>query len=236
MSERPDTVQILEGDGATDYEIYIRTDELLALQPEPETWKHPDELLFTVVHQSSELWLKLGITAGRQAIERINAGAYLAAVRFLNRTKQCIDLTTDQLAMLEEMTPWDYQHVRTALGHGSGFDSPGFRNLRTMLAELVGAVQALLDREHHTFESIYLNVEANEELYALIERVIDIDEALMLWRAKHIKVIERTIGANVSGTQGTPVSVVRGLRDKSVVQDIWDVRDRLTERADSELR
>lgn len=235
MSERPDTVQILEGEGATDYEIYIRTDELLALQPEPETWKHPDELLFTVVHQSSELWLKLGITAGYQAIEYVNQDAFLAAIRYLSRTKQCIDLTTDQLSMLEQMTPWDYQHVRTALGHGSGFDSPGFRNLRLMLAELVAAVLAALERENHTLDSIYLNVNENEALYALIEKVIDIDEALMLWRSKHIKVIERTIGANVSGTQGTPVSVVRGLRDKSVLQDIWDVRDRLTARADAEL-
>ena len=49
------------GEGSSDYEVYIRTDELLALQPEPETWKHRDELLFTVVHQSSELWLKLAI-------------------------------------------------------------------------------------------------------------------------------------------------------------------------------
>ncbi len=48
-------------EGGSDYEVYIRTDELLALQPEPDTWKHRDELLFTVVHQSSELWLKLAV-------------------------------------------------------------------------------------------------------------------------------------------------------------------------------
>lgn len=235
LSDKPDTVQILEGQGETDYETYIRTDELLALQPEPDTWKHPDELLFTVVHQSSELWLKLGIAAGHQAVEFIGNGSYLAAVRYLDRTKECIDLTTDQLNMLERMTPWDYQHVRTALGHGSGFDSPGFRNLRIMLTELVDSVTAALEREGRTFESIYLNVAANEALYALIERVVDIDEALMMWRAKHIKVIERTIGATVSGTQGTPVAVVRGMRDKSVLPDLWDVRDRLTDRANVEL-
>ena len=50
---------ILPGVGASDYERYIRTDELLALQKTPEEWAHRDELLFQVVHQSSELWLKL---------------------------------------------------------------------------------------------------------------------------------------------------------------------------------
>lgn len=235
MSEKPDTVQILEGQGGSDYEVYIRTDELLALQPEPDAWKHPDELLFTVVHQSSELWLKLGISEGRRAIGYVNDGAYLAAIRFLNRTIEAIDLTTDQLSMLEQMTPWDYQHVRTALGHGSGFDSPGFRNLRVMLSELVDSVTTALEREGQTFESIYLNVESNEALYSLIERIVDIDEALMMWRSKHIKVIERTIGASVSGTQGTPVAVVRGLRDRSILPAIWDTRVSLTERANEEL-
>ena len=50
---------ILAGPGASDYERYLRTDELLALQKTPEERAHHDELLFQTVHQSSELWLKL---------------------------------------------------------------------------------------------------------------------------------------------------------------------------------
>jgi tryptophan 2,3-dioxygenase len=57
MSYGPD--QILEGEGNSDYERYIRTSELLRLQKGPDEWVHRDELLFTVVHQTSELWLKL---------------------------------------------------------------------------------------------------------------------------------------------------------------------------------
>ena len=151
------------------------------------------------------------------------------------RTKEAIDYTTNPLSMLEQMTPWDYQHVRTALGHGSGFDSPGFRNLRAMLVDLVTAVTTALDREGTSLESVYMNVAANEALYSLIERTIDIDEAIMLWRSKHIKVIERTIGLTVSGTQGTPVEIVRALRDQSSFSDIWEVRATLTERANREL-
>src|SRR5262249_14128239 len=49
---------ILPGPGASDYERYIRTDELLALQKSAHERAHHDELLFQITHQSSELWLK----------------------------------------------------------------------------------------------------------------------------------------------------------------------------------
>ena len=49
---------VLEGKGATDYERYLRTDELLSLQTATEELSHPDELTFQVVHQSSELLMK----------------------------------------------------------------------------------------------------------------------------------------------------------------------------------
>jgi len=45
---------ILPGKGASDYERYLRTDELLALQKLPEELLHKDETTFIVVHQASE--------------------------------------------------------------------------------------------------------------------------------------------------------------------------------------
>ena len=52
------TKPILPGKGATDYERYLHTDELLALQKSPEELLHKDEMTFMVVHQSSELLMK----------------------------------------------------------------------------------------------------------------------------------------------------------------------------------
>src|SRR5579883_1948545 len=121
---------VLEGAGASDYERYLRTDELLSLQKGPGEWAHRDELLFTVVHQSSELWLKLAAAELEEAAGRLADGDVAAALRVLRRACLAIRYTTDQLDMLEQMSPWDYQAVRTALGHGSGFDSPGVRAVR----------------------------------------------------------------------------------------------------------
>jgi tryptophan 2,3-dioxygenase len=64
---------ILSGSSASDYERYLRTDELLALQPDPEAAAHRDELLFTTVHQASELWLKLAWHEIEEATRLVDA-------------------------------------------------------------------------------------------------------------------------------------------------------------------
>src|SRR5438105_11724860 len=118
---------ILPGDAPSDYERYLRTEELLALQKSPEERSHPDELLFQTVHQSSELWLKLATSEIARATAHVRAGELAAAVRLLRRSSLCMQYVTAQLDMLEQMSPWEYQTIRRVLGHGSGFDSPGFR-------------------------------------------------------------------------------------------------------------
>ena len=120
---------ILPGPGASDYERYLRTDELLALQKPPEERVHRDELLFQTVHQSSELWLKLALQEVQEATRLIDDDKLLSAARLMRRAVLCLRQVTDALDMLDLLDPWDYNTVRTALGHGSGFDSPGFRNL-----------------------------------------------------------------------------------------------------------
>ena len=65
---------ILPGPGASDYERYLRTDELLALQKTADERAHHDELLFQITHQSSELWLKLGSTEIDTATAQIARG------------------------------------------------------------------------------------------------------------------------------------------------------------------
>jgi len=60
---------VLPGRGASDYERYLRTDELLSLQKPPDDRVHRDELLFQTVHQASELWLKLASAEVQDAAE-----------------------------------------------------------------------------------------------------------------------------------------------------------------------
>ncbi|MFL5961619.1 MAG: hypothetical protein ACJ757_01815 [Gaiellaceae bacterium] len=72
---------ILPGDGASDYERYLRTDALLSLQKGADEWVHRDELLFQTVHQSSELWLKLAWNEAEEACRLVAADDVPAANR-----------------------------------------------------------------------------------------------------------------------------------------------------------
>ena len=223
---------ILPGPGGSDYERYLRTDELLSLQKTEEERAHHDELLFQTVHQSSELWLKLAWSEVETATAHLRAGEIARALRLLRRTILCLRLATEQLDMLELMSPWEYTlAVRPVLGHGSGFDSPGWRNLRRAVPELGNAFSTLRRDAGLSVEDVYVRGREFEELYQLAETLTELDERATLWRIRHFKVVERIIGGEVVGTQGTPVELLGGLIHRSFFPELWKVRNRLTERA-----
>jgi tryptophan 2,3-dioxygenase len=231
MSEREGSEElgpILPGPGASDYERYLRTDELLALQKGADERVHRDELLFQTVHQSSELWLKLAVTEVGEARDLVAAGDLPAALRLLRRANHCLSLVTAQLEMLEHMSPWEYHEVRKVLGHGSGFDSPGFRGIREVTPALGRAFADALEQAGLTIVELYLRGRAHEDLYQLAEQLIEWDERVSVWRYRHYKVISRVIGAHVVGTQGTPVEVLGRLIHQTYYPDLWEARDRLT--------
>jgi tryptophan 2,3-dioxygenase len=225
---------ILAGAGASDYERYLRTDELLSLQKTPEEQAHRDELLFQTVHQSSELWLKLASGELEEAGRLLEREAIPGALRLLRRASFALQLVTGQLDMLEQMSPWEYQEVRAVLGHGSGFDSPGFRSLRRMVPPLGQRLSALLRARKLTLEDVYVHGRDHEDLYQLAEALTELDERLMLWRVRHYKVVARIIGDEVVGTQGTPVELLGGLIKQTFFPELWAIRNRLTSRAGSE--
>lgn len=233
MNERPTDLPALEpilpGEGASDYERYLRTDELLSLQKTPEEQTHRDELLFQTVHQSSELWLKHATFEVETATELIRERDLAGAIRLLRRAVLGISLITDQLGMLEQLSPWEYQEVRRVLGHGSGFDSPGFRRVREVAPPLGQAFFDLLRQHDLTVVELYQRGREHEELYQLAELLTDWDERLTLWRVRHFKVVERIIGLDVVGTQGTPVELLSRLIHHRYYPELWHARTRLTE-------
>jgi tryptophan 2,3-dioxygenase len=228
------TEPILPGSGASDYERYLRTDELLALQKPADEQAHRDELLFQTVHQASELWLKLAWTEVEEATSLVERGELPAAERLLRRSVLCLDYVVKQLDMLEEMSPWEYQAVRKVLGHGSGFDSPGFREIRRVTPPLGQALSARLREAGLTVVELYRHGREHEDLYRLAESLIAWDERISLWRMRHYLVVARVIGDQVVGTQGTPVELLGSLIKQRFYPELWQARNRLTELANEE--
>jgi len=225
---------VLPGPGASDYERYLRTDELLSLQKTPEEMAHRDELLFQTVHQSSELWLKLACFEVETATQHLRDHEPAAALRLLHRAAECLKIATRLLDMLEQMSPWEYQTIRKVLGHGSGFDSPGFRNIRRVSPSLGEAFNALRREQELSLVDLYVRGREFEELYQLAEALIEWDERVSVWRYRHYKVVARVIGDEVVGTQGTPVELLGGLIKNKLYPELWQVRNDLTSLANED--
>jgi tryptophan 2,3-dioxygenase len=225
---------ILPGKGESDYERYLRTDDLLALQKKPEEMAHRDELLFQTTHQSSELWLKLACFEVEAATEHLGRGELDAAIRLLRRAVDCVKLITTQIHMLEHMSPWEYQEIRRVLGHGSGFDSPGFNEIRRVSPELGQAFNDLLREDGLTVVDVYRQGREREELYQVAELLTEWDERIALWRMHHVTLVQRVIGGGSVGTQGTPVELLEGLIKRRLYPELWEARNRLTEIAKAE--
>jgi tryptophan 2,3-dioxygenase len=222
------SVPILDGPGDTDYARYMRTDELLALQRTPEEVVHRDELLFQTVHQSTELWLKHASFEAEESASLIRAGQADAASRLLARASLGIELVSQQLEMLRHLTPAAFQDIRTVLGHGSGFESPGWAAVRRVSGALSDAFDALVAEHEVDLIRLYRG-SPDEPLYRLAEALIEWDDRIGVWRARHFKMAIRIIGHGSIGTKGTPVDVLARMVGHQFFPQLWRVRSELTQ-------
>jgi len=119
------------------YGGYLRLDRLLdAQEPRsrgPDGAPVHDELLFIIQHQVSELWMKLAIHEIRAAIERVRADRLSECFKILARVKLVQRQLFEQWAVLETLTPSEYEAIRPSLGTSSGFQSLQYRLLEFLL-------------------------------------------------------------------------------------------------------
>lgn len=231
---RERTVPILPGTAATDYERYLRTDELLSLQKPPEERSHPDELMFQVVHQASELILKGTANELERARESIGAGDYSRVVKLMDRAFRLLDRAIDLLNVLETLTPYEYHVIRAGLGHGSGLDSPGFLSLLHLAPRLGNSFFTQLERAELSAEELYRRSGEFLPLHEVAEKLLDFDERMQLFRFHHMKLAHRIIGGDVLGTTGRPVDILRQRQEHVLYRELWEVRNEITARVNAE--
>lgn len=219
---------ILPGTAASDYERYLRTDELLALQKPPEEMLHKDELTFQVVHQASELLLKGAAWELERALDHLEQSDFANCSRLLRRANLEIDYPISLLHVLETITPYDYHLIRAGLGHGSGLDSPGFLALLHVGPRLGRAFDAQLQRKGVTVEEMYRHHQKYFGLHDVAESLLDFDERVQIFRFHHLKLAQRIIGGGVVGTMGTPVEVLQQRQEHVFYKGLWDARNEIT--------
>ncbi|HJQ09936.1 MAG TPA: tryptophan 2,3-dioxygenase family protein [Gemmatimonadaceae bacterium] len=211
------------------YPSYLALEELLSLQRPLSKPEHPDELLFIIVHQASELWFKLIIHELERLIELLQAHDTLAALNAVKRVNALVHIVTGQLSALETLPPQRFAQFRGYLGTSSGSQSVQFRAIEAMSGmrdehfmqvlkqhgEIAPLVQEALSRptlqqlfddllsaHHVTLQQIY-SEEHQRPLQMLAESLLEYEQGFAMWRFLHVQLVERIIGPGTSGTGGT---------------------------------
>lgn len=211
---------VLPGAGTTDYARYMRIDELLGLQRTPDEVVHRDELLFQVVHQSSELWLKLAAAELVEATARVEAEDLASAEALVARATLAVRLITDHLEMFRFLSPVDFQTMQPALGNGSGAESPGWRQVQAASRGLGRAFAAHLAARGVVAASL-CPIDPADPVGRLAEAMVEWDERVSAWRFRHYQVALRVGGHAPAGTPGSPTTVLARLVEHRFFPELW---------------
>jgi tryptophan 2,3-dioxygenase len=255
------------------YGQYLTLEPLLGAQHPISD--HHDEMLFIVIHQTKELWLKQAIREVKLARDLVRADKLIEVHKILSRVSRIQAVMTLSWDVLATLTPTDYSQFRDVLGGSSGFQSAQFREFEYLLGLKDGGHlkfqeegseqrQALsdalaapslwdeanaalaragfaLELPERDFSVTYQPSEAVEAawaevyrdadrwwpLYALAEKLVDIDDAMATWRHKHVITVERIIGfkRGTGGTAGVPY--LQSTLAKRAFPELWSLRTRL---------
>jgi len=120
------------------YGDYLALDTILDAQHPRST--DPNELLFIVQHQTSELWMKLALHELRTAQSAIADSDLPPAFKMLARVSRIMEQLVHAWDVLGTMTPSEYSAIRPHLGTSSGFQSWQYREIEFLLGNKNGAM------------------------------------------------------------------------------------------------
>lgn len=235
------------------YGSYLQVDALLQLQHPKSRPEHPDELLFIIVHQSSELWFKVMLHELDMLIAHFQEGSELAALTAMRRINALMRIVSSQLSALDTLPPQRFAEFRGYLGSASGGQSEQFRAIEAVSGlrdphfmqvlrehgDIPALVQRALDRptlqdiflamleaKGSSLEAIYSQAEKSP-LFMLAESLIEYEQGFALWRFGHVQLVERIIGPMTGGTGGTMGAkyLTRTLQLR-FFPALWEVRSR----------
>ncbi len=244
MADSPDTI---------DYGSYLELNALLALQHPQSEPEHPDELLFIIVHQASELWFKVLLHELHGLIERLKAFDAVGSALAIRRVNALMQIIASQLSALETLPPQRFAQFRGYLGRSSGSQSDQFRAIEALSGlrdpHFMAAIQehgeppALVQRaleqptlqdlfdqlvahEGTTLEALYMGP-APTALFIIAEGLLEYEQNFSRWRFLHVQLVERIIGPGTGGTGGTlGAKYLQRTISHRFFPNLWAVRSR----------
>lgn len=233
------------------YPTYLELDTLLSLQHPQTTPEHPDELLFIIVHQSSELWFKLILHELDRLCAGMSAGDVLGSLESLDRVNGLMRIVTAQLHALETLSPRRFAQFRTGLGTSSGSQSVQFRAIELISGlrapdfleyvrsrgpldprveaamtrpSLVDLFDGILRARGVGARDVYAS-DLHRDLRLLAEALLSYEQEFGMWRYLHVQLVERIIGPGTAGTGGSlGAESLRATLRNRFFPELWAVR------------
>lgn len=232
------------------YGSYLALDELLSLQ-RPRAGDHPDELLFIVVHQASELWFKVILHDLDGLIDALEGYDTGRALWYAGRINALMRIVSAQLSALESLPPHHFAEFRGYLGTSSGSQSVQFRAIEATSGlrdehfmhvihehgEPPRAIRRALERP--TLQDLFLRLLEAEDtalealyvgpgptmLFFLAEALLEYEQRFAQWRFQHVQLVERVIGPATEGTGGTlGARYLQRTIEQRFFPKLWEVR------------
>lgn len=241
-----------EGVGSRTYGQVLRLDELLTMQE--RIAEAPDTLFFITAHQVYELWFMIVLDELEKTRDAMERDELEDAADHMRRVVAVEHVLVAQIATLETLRPSGFAAIRERLAASSGLQSAQFREIEFLSGlkdrkylEIVDCTEterarllrrlsepsiaeefdALVER-HGSPDLVKLTQSgAHSPLLTLIELLLDHDEGMAHWRARHALMVERLIG-HKRGTGGSDgVAYLRSTETKRFFPNLWDIRSRM---------
>ncbi|MFC7319491.1 tryptophan 2,3-dioxygenase [Halobacillus campisalis] len=153
------------------YGEYLKLDPLLSSQHRLSD--HHDEMLFIIIHQVSELWMKLILHELQASVLSIRKGEMQEAFKMLSRVSTIQTQIIHAWDVLSTLTPAEYIQFRDKLGQASGFQSYQYRMVEFALGYKTPHVIKIYEKDRELHEELKQAYEAPSLYDAAIEKLVE---------------------------------------------------------------
>jgi tryptophan 2,3-dioxygenase len=206
---------------AMSYGDYLHLDKILDSQHLLSG--HHDEMLFIIIHQTSELWMKLIIHELTEAIQYIRQNNLEPSFKILSRVSRIQQQLIQSWSVLSTLTPSEYLEFRDKLGQSSGFQSYQNRIIEFALGNKNAHTLAVY--QHQT--ELYINMQEalhkpsiyDAAIQALVARGIPVDE----------EVLNRDLSKNYEPNESVEEAWLTVYRNVDQYWDLYELAEKLVD-------
>ncbi|WP_209121325.1 tryptophan 2,3-dioxygenase [Alkalihalobacillus sp. BA299] len=203
------------------YGEYLQLDQVLSSQKRLSN--HHDEMLFIIIHQVSELWMKLILHELNAAIESIEKDDLSTSFKQLARVSKIQSQVIQAWDVLSTLTPSEYTEFRSSLGQASGFQSFQYRMIEFALGYKTDHILKIYKKDL--------------ELYAKLEKAYKspgiYDVAIMQLNKAgfpiHSNVLNRDYSTPYQGDRTVRKAWLEVYRDVDQYWDLYELAEKLVD-------